>query len=156
LKSNQKEILKTWLASALWLGLIVMESSDTFSAEHTSRFLYPLFHFLFKLDLLHFDVFHHYLRKTGHVVGYFMLSLFLFGSWRATLRSPSGPRWAPGWAGIAFFMSAFVASMDEWHQSYLPSRTGTWHDVVLDSSAALAAQIVIFLFIRWRSRAAMN
>ena len=138
------------------MGLIVMESSDTFSAEHTSRFLYPLFHFLFHLDLPHFNVFHHYIRKTGHVVGYFMLSLFLFGSWRATLRWPSGPRWTPRWAGIAFLMAAFVASLDEWHQSYLPSRTGTWKDVVLDGSAALTAQVVIFLLIRLHGRAAMD
>jgi VanZ family protein len=131
-----------------------MESSDTFSSDHTSRYLYPLFHFLFRLDLLHFEVLHHYLRKTGHFVGYFMLSLFLFGSWRASLRHSPIQRWALHWAGIAFFMTAFVASMDEWHQSYLPSRTGTWHDVVLDSTAALIAQILIFLFIRWRSRKA--
>jgi VanZ family protein len=45
-------------------------------------------------------------------------------------------------------MSALVASMDEWHQTYLPSRTGAISDVMLDSSAALTAQIVIFLFLR--------
>jgi VanZ family protein len=156
LKSNQKEILKTWLATGLWLGLIVTESTDAFSSEHTGRYLYPLFHFLFKMDLLHFKVLPHYLRKTGHFVGYFVLSLFLFGSWRATLRRPSEPRWALLWGGTAYFMATFVASMDEWHQTTLPSRTGTWHDVVLDSSAALTAQIVIFLFIRWRSRAAKS
>ena len=32
-----------------------------------------------------FLVFHHYLRKTGHVVGYGMLSLLLLRGWRATL-----------------------------------------------------------------------
>lgn len=34
--------------------------------------------------------------------------------------------------------------LDEWHQSFLPSRTATFRDVLLDSSAALAAQIVLF------------
>jgi VanZ family protein len=138
----------------LWLGIIFTESTDQFSAEHTSRYLYPLFHFLLKMDLLHFEEFHHYLRKTGHFVGYFTGSLILFGAWRATLPLPRSPRWALRWAGGAFFLTAFVASMDEWHQSYIPSRTGTSLDVVLDSSAALIAQILIYFFIRWRSRRA--
>jgi VanZ family protein len=57
-------------------------------------------------------------------------------------------RWSMQWARIAFFMSALVACLDEWHQTYLPSRTGTLRDVLLDSTAALVAQVVIFVFLR--------
>jgi VanZ family protein len=49
-------------------------------------------------------------------------------------------------------MSALVASLDEWHQTLLPSRTGVLSDVVLDSFAALTAQVVIFLFFTWGPR----
>ena len=38
-----------------------------------------------QINLHHFLIFHHYLRKTGHVVGYGMLSLLLLRGWRATL-----------------------------------------------------------------------
>lgn len=135
----------------LWLGIIATESTDQFSSEQTSRLLYPLFHFLLGLDPHRFAVFHHYLRKTGHFVGYFAGSLILFAAWRATIPMPHTPRWSLRWAGIAFFMTALVASLDEWHQSYIPSRTGVFSDVVLDSSAALTAQVVIFLFLYlWR------
>jgi VanZ family protein len=44
--------------------------------------------------------------------------------------------------------------MDEWHQSYIPSRTGTWHDVLLDSSAALVALILIRFWISRRTKSA--
>ena len=44
-------------------------------------------------------------------------------------------------------MTALVACLDEWHQTYLPSRTGNLHDVLLDGSGALVAQIVIFLLL---------
>ena len=44
-------------------------------------------------------------------------------------------------------MTALVACLDEWHQSYIPSRTGNLHDVLLDSTAALIAQVVIFLLL---------
>jgi VanZ family protein len=150
LSPDQKQLVKTWIAALLWIALIAIESTDTFSAEHTSRLLYPILHFLMGLDLARFEVWHHYIRKTGHFVGYFALSFFLFRAWRATLRLPWAPRWALRWAAIAFFMSAVVASLDEWHQSFLPSRTGAFSDVMLDSFAALTAQVLIFVFLTWR------
>jgi VanZ family protein len=146
---DQKNLLKTWIAAILWLGLIAAESTNYGSAENTSRFLYPVLHFLFGVSPAKFPIWQHLIRKTGHFVGYFTLSLLLFRSWRATLSFP-GANWAMRWAGISFFMTALVASLDEWHQSYLPSRTGTWHDVVLDSAAALIAQILLYLFLRLR------
>jgi VanZ family protein len=102
------------------------------------------------LDPAAFEVVHHYIRKCGHFVGYFTLSFFLFRAWRATLRLPWAPRWAMRWATIAFFMSALVASLDEWHQTFIPSRTGAISDVMLDSFAALTAQVLIFFFLTWR------
>jgi VanZ family protein len=132
--------------------LIAIESTDMLSAEHTSSFLYPLFHFLMGMDLARFAVVHHYIRKLGHFVGYFTLSFFLFRAWRATLHLPWAPRWAMRWAAIAFTMSAVVASLDEWHQTFIPSRTGAFRDVVLDSCAALTAQVLIFLFLNWKPR----
>jgi len=104
------------------------------------------------LDFARFEVVHHYIRKSGHFVGYFALSFFLFRAWRATLRLPWAPRWALRWAMIAFFMSALVASLDEWHQTFIPSRTGAISDVMLDSCAALTAQVLIFLYLTWKPR----
>lgn len=148
--SDQKQLLKAWLAAFLWMALIAIESTDMFSAEHTSRFLYPFLHFLMGLDLPRFEVWHHHIRKIGHFVGYFTLSFFLFRAWRATLRLPWAPRWAMRWGAIAFFMSALIASLDEWHQTFIPSRTGAISDVMLDSCAALTAQILIFLYLTWK------
>ena len=146
--SENKHILKTWIAAGLWIGIIITESTNWASSDHTSRILYPIFHFLLNMDLVRFSEVHPYLRKGGHFVGYFTLSVLLFGAWRATL--PAASRWTLRWAGIAFFMSAFIAGMDEWHQTFLPSRTGNFHDVLLDSFAALVAQLVIVAWIRLR------
>jgi VanZ family protein len=152
LTPDQKEVLKAWIAALLWMVLIAIESTDTFSSEHTGRFLYPILHFLMGVSRARFEVWHHYIRKCGHFVGYFTLSFFLFRAWRATLRLPWAPRWALRWATIAFFMSALVASLDEWHQTFLPSRTGAISDVMLDSCAALTAQVLIFLYLIWKPR----
>ena len=147
LSPARKQLLKEWIAALLWLGLIVVESTNALSAGNTSRILYPIFHFFTGVDPVRFLVWDYYIRKIGHVVGYFGLSVLLFRAWRATLpfANPSG--WSMQWARISFFMTALVASLDEWHQTYLTSRTGSLHDVLLDSSAALIAQIILFLIL---------
>jgi VanZ family protein len=53
---------------------------------------------------------------------------------------------------FAWLGTALVATMDEWHQSYIPSRTGTPWDVALDSAAGLAVLILWYLLWRIRSR----
>ena len=147
---ERKKFLKDWTAALLWIGVIAIESTEWLSSEHTGRFLYPILHFLFNMSPQLFAVVHHYLRKMGHFVGYFALSVFLFRAWRDTLHPAKVKLWARRWAGSAFLMSVLVASLDEWHQTFLPSRTGRVADVVLDSFAALTAQIVIFLWLRFR------
>jgi VanZ family protein len=146
LNSHQRETLKAWIAAILWLIVISIESSSYLSSHETSRIIYPILHFLFGINYAQFEPWHHVLRKTGHVVGYGLLSFFLFRAWRATLPKPGNPRWSFYWADIAVFGTALVASLDEWHQSFIPSRTGRWQDVVLDSSAAIATQILLYLF----------
>jgi VanZ family protein len=139
-----------WFPSAIWLAVIVLESTNLGSAEHTSRILYPIFYFLFGMDLARFAAWHAFLRKIGHFVGYFTLSVLLFRSWRATFPRLS-TRWCLQWATVAFLNASLVAVFDEWHQSSLPSRTGTLKDVILDSCAALSAQIALFAILQMQS-----
>jgi VanZ family protein len=142
-------VLKAWIALILWLIVISIESTAYLSSEHTSRILYPLFHFLFGIDQVRFEPWHFFLRKCGHVFGYGLLSILLFRAWRETLPAASGARWTFRWATIAVFGTAVVASLDEWHQSYIPTRTGTVHDVILDTCAGIAAQLAVILWLRW-------
>ena len=150
MSSDRHNLLKAWIAAILWLIVIAIESTALLSASNTSRILYPLLHYLFGLDWERFEVWHFYIRKTGHVVGYGILSILLFRAWRATLPAMSDTKWTPRWAAIAILGTALVASLDEWHQSFIPSRTGRWQDVVLDTCAGIAAQALVFLW--WRKR----
>jgi len=139
---------RAWLPAVFWLGVIALESTDIFSSAHTSSWLYPIFHFLTGVSAADFEVWHAFLRKLGHFVGYFVLSLLLFRAWRATMLLPRALVWSRRWAVIAWLMSTGVAILDEWHQTYLPSRTGTVHDVILDGFAALAAQVALWAWLR--------
>jgi VanZ family protein len=149
--SRPEPVWKAWLAAGLWLGLIVIESSAALSAENTGRLLYPILHFLFGLNPFQFLNWHFYLRKSGHVIGYAVMSILFFRAWRVTIAVPGKPRWSIVWSRIAFFMTALVASLDEWHQTFLSSRTGNARDILLDSTAALGAQVLLYLALKgWR------
>jgi VanZ family protein len=144
LSSDPHRLLKAWIAAILWLIVIAIESSTWLSAQHTGRFLYPVLHFLFALNWEQFERWHFFMRKGGHVFGYGLLSILMFRAWRESLPAASGARWTFRWANIAVLCTALVASLDEWHQSFLPSRTGTVRDVILDTCAAIGAQIILF------------
>jgi len=149
LSRDRHQLLKAWIAAILWLIVIAMESSAYFSAHNTSRILYPLLHFLFGLSRANFEPIHFYIRKGGHVFGYGLLSILLFRAWRETLPALGNPNWTFRWANISVLGTALVASLDEWHQSYIPSRTGTVRDVILDTCAGIGAQVLLFF---WASR----
>lgn len=148
MSSDRHQVLKAWIAAILWLIVIAIESSAWLSAHNTSRILYPLLHYLFGLDYARFEHWHFFIRKGGHVFGYGLLSILLFRAWRETLPAAGSPKWTLRWANIAVLGTALVASLDEWHQSFLPSRTGSVHDVILDTCAGIAAQILTFLWLK--------
>jgi VanZ family protein len=157
LPNARPNLLRAWWPAVVWIGLITFESTDYMSAQNTSSLLYGLLTRLFgEINFYDFLYWHHYLRKAGHVVGYGMLGLLMLRGFRATLAHRGS------WFGqaiiFAWLGTAFVATMDEWHQSYIPSRTGTPWDVLLDSVAGLTALMLAYLLLRIRSRrlAAVN
>ncbi|MFZ0761212.1 MAG: VanZ family protein [Candidatus Sulfotelmatobacter sp.] len=150
MNANRHNLLKAWIAAILWLIVIAIESTALLSASNTGRILYPLLHYLFGVDWLRFEVWHFYIRKSGHVVGYGILSILAFRAWRETFPAAGNPLWTIRWAGIAVLMTGFVASLDEWHQSFIPSRTGRWQDVVLDTCAGIAALLIVLWLNRKR------
>ena len=151
MNSSAKRVVKVWVPSVLWLAVIAVESTNLGSAEHTARILYPIFYFLFKTNIANFNVWHAFLRKAGHFVGYFILSVLLFRSWRATFPRLS-TQWCLQWATVALLSASLVAMLDEWHQSFLSSRTGIPRDVILDSTAAFLAQIALYVILRIKLR----
>ncbi len=126
-----------------------------FSSKNTGDWLYSLAsRFVGNINLAEFLVFHFYLRKAGHVFGYGMLALLWLRGWRATfapVRSYSAKRQLVSSSVLAWMGTMFVASMDEWHQSFIPSRTGTAQDVILDSIAGLVFLLVAYFWVRRRA-----
>jgi len=134
--------VKNWLPAALWMGVIFWMSTGTFSAEHTSRFIGPLLHFLFpQFSSQDFDLLHGIIRKAGHVTEYFILGLLLFRAFSGN--SPQG--WRLRWTVYVVIGVVLYALSDEFHQSFTSSRTSSLVDVGFDSAGGVLSQIVIIL-----------
>jgi VanZ family protein len=138
--------LRAWIPTLLWLCVLAVFSTDLFSAEHTGSVLAKILDTLFpRLTAEQFALIHFLVRKSAHFCSYGLLGALSFFSWRATFPTPK--RWMLLWAGLAILTSFAAGSMDEFHQSFVPSRTSTFHDVLIDTAGGIFFQIVIALWL---------
>ena len=80
----------------------------------------------------------------GHVLGYVGLSLLW---WRTLAARPSAAtRWA---LALAFLLTMLYAVSDEYHQTFVPGRSGNLVDVLID---AAGAALGLWLAHRWQKR----
>jgi VanZ family protein len=137
---------KQWLPVALWMGFIFVMSTDLGSATHTSRIVEPLI-LLIKPNASpeELDLGHLLVRKCAHLSEYAVLALLIL---RAIKRSAHTTPEAWSWqrAGVALLIAAAYAATDEWHQSFVPSRTADLTDVLIDSSGAMMGLTLVFLW----------
>ena len=137
--------LSAWLPVAIGIGIIALESTPLFGADHTSGPLRWLFEAIFGIvSNARWDVFHHLIRKSGHFFGYGALGLVWLRAWWMTL--PHSRFYQD--AFLALLGTALVASLDEWHQSFLPNRTGSVSDVLLDCQGAIVLLLLSYLYMR--------
>ncbi len=128
----------------LWLGVIVWTSSGSASMSNTSRFIRPLLEFLFpdatEATLL---IYHGYIRKFAHFAEYAVLAF-----WAVLAFSTSSVKFLQKyWYLAAFVLVAVVGSLDEFNQSFNPTRTGSIYDVLIDISGGLF-MILVFAAIK--------
>lgn len=134
--------VKSWLPAALWAAVISILSTDTFSSEHTSLFIVPILHWLFPhAGAATIETLHGLIRKSAHFTEYFIFSMLL-------LRGTRGPEhgWKWRWAIWAIAIAAGYAALDEFHQSFVPSRTASPWDALLDTTGATAAQVFLWIW----------
>jgi VanZ family protein len=127
--------VKLWMPVILWIALIFVGSTDILSSEHTSRFLIPFLRWLDpQISMATLVTAQIIIRKLGHLTEYAILAALL---WRA-LRSETAWKWKmPIVSGVVWAGCAIFAASDEFHQSFVPSRTSSAHDVIIDICGAL-------------------
>jgi VanZ family protein len=93
------------------------------------------------LALIHFLV-----RKAGHLTEYAILALFAARALRTSARELPRARWF--WVSLLLVVAYSLS--DEFHQSFVPSRTASIYDSMIDSVGGLTA--LVFLALRKRSK----
>lgn len=142
--------LRAWWPALLWAAVIFAASTDPFSSEHTSRIIVPLIRLLVPgISAANLQFVHHLIRKSAHFTEYFVFFLLLYRGLRGLRRG-----WHQVPAVLAWFIAAAYSVLDEIHQSFVASRGASARDSLLDSSGALVALVVVFLFYRLRRRTA--
>jgi len=138
--------VRYWMPAIVWMAIIFLGSTDMLSAEHTSRFLVPFLRWFDpQISLAALNAIQLGIRKLGHLTEYAILAMLL---WRA-LRG--GIRWQMKMSIlflVAALGSAIFAASDELHQSFVPSRTGSPNDVMIDICGALAGLAICWMFAR--------
>ncbi len=130
-----------------WACFVLFASSANFSASNTSRIIRPLLLWLFpgitveSLAHVHFLV-----RKAAHFSEYALLALLAARAFRTSQKERLRQLW---WLA-AFALVACVALVDEYHQSFLPSRTGTIYDSLLDMTGGATALACAALWLSLR------
>lgn len=143
------------LPTAFLLCIICAESTRTAGAAHTLRVLAAV------LGHLHLTAYcpdlnltNVLLRKLGHFCGYGLLGLFSAQVWLSLLLHSGRRIWqhaARRAAALGIATAALVATLDEWHQRYLPGRNSSALDVLLDTAGATAF-VSLFLLVGYLNR----
>lgn len=138
--SRLPRFVSHYLPLLVWLAFISFASSDNFSASNTSRIIGPLILRLFPntspetLAVIHFIV-----RKIAHFTEYAILGFLAARAFRTSPRPAINQRWFL----ICLTLIIVYALMDEYHQTFVPSRTPSIYDSMIDVTGGLIALLIV-------------
>jgi VanZ family protein len=137
----KKLALEYWIPIIIWLFSMYLFSTDMMSSSETSRFIVPLLKFFLRgVSPAGIDFWHAVIRKLAHVTEYFILAILVYRALKFDGFGPVGGRLRT----IVFVVLA--ALFDEFHQSFVASRTATIVDVGYDCLGGVWALWVIAFY----------
>ncbi|MBD0369366.1 MAG: VanZ family protein [Pyrinomonadaceae bacterium] len=125
-----------------WMVFIFFASTAQLSASNTSRIIRPLLIWLFpgiseeKLAFAHLIV-----RKLAHLTEYAILGLLSARAFAGSSRHSLRRRWFL----FSLLLVIVYALADEFHQSFIPERTGSVYDSFIDIAGGLIALLLLLL-----------
>jgi VanZ family protein len=117
--------------------------------SETSRIIGPILRFLFpNAPEATITAYHALIRKSAHFTEYAILAFWAIKAFSA---SPAADFLRKNRFWLATLLVVCVASVDEFHQSFVPSRTSSIWDVALDSAGGVTMVLLFWLFTKSRS-----
>ncbi|MGI8811154.1 MAG: VanZ family protein [Pyrinomonadaceae bacterium] len=145
LHERRKRIVR-YAPLIIWISVIFFLSSGEASMSHTSYFVEPVLRFFYPdITDVTLQIYHGYVRKAAHLTEYaalgFLASRVFYSSSHAFLRNR--------WFAVAAVAVLIVASLDEFNQSFEPSRTSSTRDVLIDLAGGVTATVLYWM---WHAR----
>lgn len=117
----KSKFFRLWLPPLLWMLLIYLFSAQAHSGRITENYLHEA---------------NVPVRKLAHMAEYAVLALLY-------RRALAGNWWA-------LVLTVLYAASDEWHQSFVPGRSASPVDVLVDAGGAITALLVRDWWRRWK------
>ncbi len=149
----EEEMKAAWRSRAwryapllLWMALIFFFSTGELSASNTSRILRPLLVWLFpaiseqRILLVHLIT-----RKAAHFTEYAILALLASRAFISSSHEALRRRWA----SVTLLLVVLYSLSDEFHQLFVPSRSASIYDSLIDMAGGLTA---LTLYASWREK----
>lgn len=136
----------------IWMGIIFWFSAQPADDSTTmSNGVIAMLEEFFHIDMLHegnliYDTVSFLVRKAAHMSEYAILGMLVYGYVREA--RPKQAFW------IAFGVVCMYACSDEFHQLFVPGRTGKWMDVGIDTLGGFLGLSLqqLYLYIRTNIR----
>lgn len=123
----------------VWAFLIFIFSSGLFSGSNTSAIVRPLVQWVFPgISDPALVLVHGLIRKASHFVEYAILALLAARAFRSSSRDFLRNHWF----AVSLTVVALYALSDEFHQSFVSSRTASIYDCLIDTAGGLLALVL--------------
>ncbi|WP_315121477.1 VanZ family protein [uncultured Clostridium sp.] len=146
MKISYKKVLKYLLVIA-WMIVIYKFSSDPADVSDGKSGL--VIEMLTSVGINVNSVFGEFanfvVRKLGHFTEYFILSLLLVNAIREDFELRKSFK-------LALSISFLYACSDEYHQTFVPGRSGRFADVLIDTSGAFLALLLLYIIIKVKKK----
>ena len=127
----------------LWILFISFASSSEFSAGNTSQIVRPILLWLFpNLSESRLAAVHFLTRKAAHFTEYAVLAFLA----RRAFISSSREFLQRYWFQLGLLLVVIYGLLDEFHQSFVPSRTASIYDSAIDVAGGLTVLLIFKFF----------
>ena len=124
--------LGSWLLLVAWMAVMYAFSDQPYSGKVTEELLGP---------------FNIAVRKAAHLSEYAILFILSRRAWLESLAGADRVRLS---LLLALALSTAYAFLDEWHQAFVPGRSATISDALIDCSGVTAGWCLWLLYKRYR------
>ena len=127
-----------WIPALAWM-VFFFPTNDSLTSDSTFYIIIPILKWLLpSASQLTLEGIHTAIRKVSHFLGYGFLAFLLF---RAFRDKSMMFRWQ--WIFYAGLISAGYGVLDEYIQTLIPTRTGSFYDWMIDAAGSVIILVLI-------------